>query len=118
MGGYCALALARLAPERVRALMLVGARPDADTAGTSCRQGGHDRADPPRGAEGLWSMMLPKLFADRVWRRAVGVPRRGRTGHCAGGSPRPGRLDRFVRRFPGRLKFVVGELDPYVQRES
>ena len=31
MGGYCALALARHAPERVRGLLLVGARPDADS---------------------------------------------------------------------------------------
>src|SRR2546430_13928390 len=32
MGGYCALALARRVPERVRGLLLVGARPDADSA--------------------------------------------------------------------------------------
>ena len=31
MGGYCALALARCVPERVRALLLVGARPDGDS---------------------------------------------------------------------------------------
>jgi pimeloyl-ACP methyl ester carboxylesterase len=31
MGGYCALALARRAPERVVGLVLVGARADADT---------------------------------------------------------------------------------------
>src|SRR5712691_4657579 len=31
MGGYCALALARRAPERVRGVLLVGSRPDADS---------------------------------------------------------------------------------------
>jgi len=40
MGGYCALALARLAPERVRGLLLLGARPDADS---DERRAGHNR---------------------------------------------------------------------------
>ena len=31
MGGYCALALARRAPERVLGMVLVGTRADADT---------------------------------------------------------------------------------------
>jgi pimeloyl-ACP methyl ester carboxylesterase len=64
MGGYCALALARLAPERVRGLLLLGARPDADS--DERRAGRADtieliRADGP---DGLWRMMRPKLFQD------------------------------------------------------
>ena len=31
MGGYCALAAARLAPERIAGLVLAGSRPDADS---------------------------------------------------------------------------------------
>jgi pimeloyl-ACP methyl ester carboxylesterase len=31
MGGYCAVAAARLAPERVAGLVLAGSRPDADS---------------------------------------------------------------------------------------
>src|SRR5437870_544638 len=64
MGGYCALALARRAPERVRALLLVGARPDADF--DERRAGREDTIELIRneGLEGLWQMMLPKLFHD------------------------------------------------------
>src|SRR5919201_2966570 len=44
MGGYCALELVRQAPERVRALALVGSRVDADSPE---RRGGGGRG-PPR----------------------------------------------------------------------
>ena len=64
MGGYCALALARRAPERVRGLLLVGARPDADS--DERRAGRADTIEliHNEGPEGLWRSMLPKLFAD------------------------------------------------------
>jgi pimeloyl-ACP methyl ester carboxylesterase len=64
MGGYCALALARLAPERIEALVLAGSRADPDTPErregraatiTRIREGG---------AEALWEDMRPKLFPD------------------------------------------------------
>lgn len=65
MGGYCALALAALEPRRVRGLLLLGARPDADS---DVRRAG--RADTialieAEGADGLWRMMLPKLVSDQ-----------------------------------------------------
>src|SRR5947207_2632627 len=65
MGGYCALALARLAPERVRGLLLVGARPDADSE--ERRRGREDtiKLIHDQGLEALWRMMLPKLFHDQ-----------------------------------------------------
>jgi len=62
MGGYCALEIARQAPERVRGLALAGARVDADSPE---RREGRARTIElirARGAEGLWEDMRPKLF--------------------------------------------------------
>lgn len=62
MGGYCALALARRAPERLCGLVLAGSRASADTAaGVSTREqtieilrrGGFER---------IWATMEPTLF--------------------------------------------------------
>ena len=65
MGGYCALALARHAPERVRGLLRLGARPDADS--DERRAGREDTITliHNEGVEGLWRMTLPKLFHDQ-----------------------------------------------------
>jgi pimeloyl-ACP methyl ester carboxylesterase len=62
MGGYCALEIARQAPERVRWLVLVGARVDADSP--ERREGRARTIDliRERGAEGLWEDMRSKLF--------------------------------------------------------
>jgi pimeloyl-ACP methyl ester carboxylesterase len=62
MGGYCALEIARQAPERVRGLVLVGARVDADSA--ERREGRAKTIELIRvgGAEGLWEDMRLKLF--------------------------------------------------------
>ena len=76
MGGYAALALARLAPERVRALVLAGSRADADSAERK-----QDRADTITriergGAEALWEKMSPLLTAgatEDVARRTRGL---------------------------------------------
>jgi pimeloyl-ACP methyl ester carboxylesterase len=63
MGGYAALALARLAPERVRALVLAGSRADADSPERK-----EDRMDTiarveKGGAAALWEKMSPLLTA-------------------------------------------------------
>jgi pimeloyl-ACP methyl ester carboxylesterase len=57
MGGYCALALARRAPERVRGLLLAGSRPDADSPDR--RAGRADTIELIRkeGPDGLWRFM-------------------------------------------------------------
>jgi pimeloyl-ACP methyl ester carboxylesterase len=62
MGGYCALAAARLAPERVRGLALVGSRAEADTP--ERREGRAKTIETIRsgGARALWEDMRPKLF--------------------------------------------------------
>ena len=69
MGGYCALALARRAPERVRALLLVGSRPDGDSDERRAGRAATFDVIRNEGPEGLWRMMVPKLFglAERAW---------------------------------------------------
>ena len=64
MGGYCALALARFAPERVQGLVLEGARADADSAERRAGRADTIRLIQSEGAAGLWESMRPKLFPD------------------------------------------------------
>jgi pimeloyl-ACP methyl ester carboxylesterase len=62
MGGYCALELVRQAPGRVRGLVLVGSRVEADSPE---RREGRARTLEligAAGAEALWEDMRPKLF--------------------------------------------------------
>jgi pimeloyl-ACP methyl ester carboxylesterase len=115
MGGYAALALARRAPERVRALLLMGARPDADSA--ERRAGRADTIELIRneGADGLWRMMVPKLFADP----SVADERllfREQDGLIAAVEAIRDREDstQFARDFSGPLQFVVGEHEAFV----
>lgn len=115
MGGYCALALARRAPERVRALLLVGARPDADSP--ERRAGRADTIELIRheGPDGLWRMMVPKLFADP----SVADERllyRGQDELIAAVEAIRDREDstQFARDFSGPLQFVVGEHEAFV----
>jgi pimeloyl-ACP methyl ester carboxylesterase len=71
MGGYCALAMARLEPGRVRGLALVGSRPDADTPERREGRAATIEAIRERGAEGLWEIMGPKVFPPDASPRAV-----------------------------------------------
>jgi pimeloyl-ACP methyl ester carboxylesterase len=119
MGGYCALALARLVPDRVRALMLVGSRPDPDSP--ERRAGRADTIELIRrdGADGLWETMLPKLVAD------PSTLDKGLLYQDAGGlvaaveaiRDRPDSTD-LVRSFPGPLQFVVGEHETFVTADE
>jgi pimeloyl-ACP methyl ester carboxylesterase len=119
MGGYCALALARLAPERVYALMLVGARPDPDSP--ERRAGRADTIELIRreGADGLWDMMLPKLVADPsvldkslLYRDSDDL-----VAAVEAIRDRPDSTD-LVRVFPGPVQFVVGEYEAFVTAEE
>lgn len=115
MVGYCALALARRVPERVRGLLLVGARPDADSA--ERRAGREDTIELIRseGLEGLWRMMLPKLFHDESAADEHLVYRDTEALVTALEAIRD-RADStdVVRSFSGPVQFVIGEFDPYV----
>jgi len=62
MGGYCALAMARLEPGRVRGLALVGSRPDADTPERREGRAATIEAIRTGGAAALWELMGPKVF--------------------------------------------------------
>jgi pimeloyl-ACP methyl ester carboxylesterase len=66
MGGYCALALTRLAPERVRALVLVGSRADPDTAERREARAVTIARLREGGPEALWEDMRPKLFPENA----------------------------------------------------
>jgi pimeloyl-ACP methyl ester carboxylesterase len=115
MGGYCALALARRVPDRVRALMLVGSRPDADSQ--ERRAGRADTIELIRteGPEALWHSMLPKLFHDQskaderlLYRDPDGLVAAVEAIRDREDSTEP------AHSFPGPLQFVVGEFDPFV----
>lgn len=115
MGGYCALALARRAPERVRGLLLVGSRPDADSEERRAGRADTIALIRSEGADGLWQTMLPKLFADEshadeklLFRDVDALVQaveaiRDRADSTA-----------VVRSFAGPVQFVVGEHDPFV----
>jgi pimeloyl-ACP methyl ester carboxylesterase len=64
MGGYCALTLARRAPERVAGLLLAGARIEADSPERREGRGATIELVRSGGAEALWEDMRPKLFPD------------------------------------------------------
>jgi pimeloyl-ACP methyl ester carboxylesterase len=63
MGGYCALAAARRAPERVVGIVLVGSRAEADPPERRAVREEQLRTIAERGAEGLWESMAPRLFS-------------------------------------------------------
>jgi len=119
MGGYCALALARLAPERVRALLLVGARPDADSP--ERRAGRADTIELIRrqGTDGLWASMEPKLFHDGSKadpNLAFGDPDR-LVEAVEAIRDREDSTD-LARSLGDRVRFVVGEFDPFVSAQE
>ena len=62
MGGYCAMAIARLAPERIAGLVLAGSRPDADSPSRRERRAETIALARERGAEGIWESMCKLLF--------------------------------------------------------
>jgi len=115
MGGYCALALARRVPERVRGLLLVGARPDADSAERRASREDTIELIRSEGLEGLWQIMLPKLFHDESAADEHLVYRDTEALITALEAVRD-RADStdVVRSFSGPVQFVIGEFDPYV----
>lgn len=75
MGGYAALALARRAPERVRALLLAGARPNADSAERRAGRAATIELIEEQGAAGLWENQRDKLFGEQAPADAVELAR-------------------------------------------
>jgi pimeloyl-ACP methyl ester carboxylesterase len=66
MGGYCALAAARVAPERVAGLVLLGSRAEADPPERREAREEQLRTIAEGGAAALWEAMAPRLFAPDV----------------------------------------------------
>jgi pimeloyl-ACP methyl ester carboxylesterase len=103
MGGYVARAIARLAPERVRALVLIATSTRPDTPSLQKRKGAIGRADPSIAFSGLSriavaSSLHPKarhndVLIERV--RAMGVRLGGEVFRRQSMLERPGDLDRL-----------------------
>jgi 3-oxoadipate enol-lactonase len=115
MGGYCALSLARRAPDRVRAVLLCGSRPDADSDERRAGRADTIRLIRSEGADGLWRSMRPKLFedearadADLLFRDADGL-----VGAVEAIRDRADSTD-VARELDGQLEFVLGESDQFV----
>jgi len=62
MGGYCALALARLVPERIPGLVLAGARLEADSPERRDGRAATIELIRSGGTAALWKDIRPKLF--------------------------------------------------------
>ena len=115
MGGYCALALAKVAPELVSSLLLVGSRPDPDSP--ERRAGRADTIELIRreGADGLWRFMEPKLFANTE-NADPSLMFRDPDGLVGAIEAIRDREDstQLARDFPGPLQLVVGEHESFV----
>ena len=66
MGGYAALALARRAPEQVQALLLAGARPNADSTERRADRAATIELIEEQGPDGLWENQREKLFDEQA----------------------------------------------------
>jgi pimeloyl-ACP methyl ester carboxylesterase len=66
MGGYAALDLARRAPEQVRALLLAGARPNADSTERRAGRAATIELIEEQGPDGLWENQREKLFDEQA----------------------------------------------------
>jgi pimeloyl-ACP methyl ester carboxylesterase len=121
MGGYCALAVARQAPKRVRGLVLTGSRADADSP--ERRAGRADTLEliGREGAAGLWESMRPKLFPPDTDASVVEAMRRialeQRPDELAAAveaiRDRPDSTE-VLRALGDRSLAIVGDADPFV----
>jgi pimeloyl-ACP methyl ester carboxylesterase len=115
MGGYCALALAAQEPERVRGLLLVGARPDADSPERRAGRADTIRLIREEGPDALWESMAPKLFSDPDHADRTLLSREPGGLVEAVEAIRDRRDNSDVARSLGKaVQFVVGETDPFV----
>lgn len=125
LGGYCALALARIAPERVRGLALVGARAEADTPERREGRAALIELVDREGPEALWREMRPQLFSPNAPAEAVERARAialeqdpERLVEAIGAMrDRPDSTD-VVRSFPAPLLVAVGEHDGFFRPEE
>jgi len=123
MGGYAALALAGLAPERTRALVVVGSRADADDAERLERRAFTIELIRTGGPEALWEDMRGKLFSEDAdpavveWARGLALDRDA-DGLVRGVEAIRDRVDTtgVVESLEAPVLVAVGDADPYVPR--
>ncbi len=120
MGGYCALAIARRAPERLRGLVLAGSRAAADAPERRPVREESIRLIREQGAEGLWRQMEQSVFrgADGTI-RAIALEQRPAELEAAVAAIRDRADARDVvasLRVP--LLVAVGDADPLVPAEE
>jgi pimeloyl-ACP methyl ester carboxylesterase len=125
MGGYCAAAAARLAPERVAGLVLVGSRPDPDSPQRHAKRAETIALAQERGAMGIWEAMRDLLFtpdADPALLEGVRELALDRTeaelvGALEAIRDRPDSTAAY-RALGDRALTVIGNADPYVSVED
>lgn len=119
MGGYCALALARHEPERVRGAFLLGARPDADSDDRRAGRAKTIELIREQGPEALWRDMVPKLFAgaSNADEKLLHRDAEGLVGAVEAIRDRADSTD-VARALGKRLRFVIGEHDPFVSADE
>jgi 3-oxoadipate enol-lactonase len=123
MGGYAALALTRLAPERVRALMLAGSRADPDDAERLERRAFTIELIRKGGPAALWEDMRAKLFSadadpgvvERARATALELDPAGLVRAVEAIRDRADTTD-VVESLESPVLVGVGEGDPYVPR--
>jgi pimeloyl-ACP methyl ester carboxylesterase len=119
MGGYCALALARRAPERVRGALLLGARPDADSDERRAGRAKTIELIRDGGPDALWREMVPKLLAveHNADRRLLHRDPDDLVGAVEAIRDRADSTD-VARALGSRVRFVIGEHDPFVSADE
>jgi pimeloyl-[acyl-carrier protein] methyl ester esterase len=123
MGGYCAGAIARLAPERLEAIVMVGSRADADPPERRPVRERWIEIVRARGGEGLWEEAARSFFpadADpavvgRAHRIAAEQEPEGLVRAIEAIRDRPDSTEAVTSGIP--LLVVAGELDPLIHPE-
>jgi pimeloyl-ACP methyl ester carboxylesterase len=90
MGGYTAAAIARLAPERLEAIVMVGSRADADPPERRPLREEWIRIVREQGGEGLWQAQAKDFFAPDTPRETV------ERGHRLAVEQEPEALERAI----------------------
>jgi pimeloyl-ACP methyl ester carboxylesterase len=125
MGGYCAVAAARVAPERVAGVVLAGSRPDADSPERRAKRAETIALARERGALGIWEAMRDLLFTDETdpellaWAESVALDRNVDELVTALEAirDRPDSTEAY-RALGDRKLTIVGDRDPFVSVED
>ncbi len=123
MGGYCAAAIARLAPERLAGIVLVGSRADADPPERRPLREQWIEIARAQGGEGLWEAAARNFFPDgtdpalieRAHRIAAEQDPEGLVRAVEAIRDRPDSTEAVASGIP--LLVVAGERDPLIPTE-